>query len=342
MKKYIYMMLVVLTAGFASCSNDDIPMEEDVTMKTFETTFKINPKTVIEPFTWEFNSGELQTFDEKYQLRVRLLLYNQVGDYIGEDIQKFPNYMVTMESSMQLQAGSYKAIVITDLELKKPYPLGGDYVEEYWKLSDYKEGNLSKLKITSAGYTGGKNKILGISHQNFTIAPNGINEVKIDVEPAGAIIATRIVYPHYFDFVKQMQLGTNKLVNEYIFNIDGSYLVNEDVDERYDNKRLLVFDNTVFEGESCNHYIYDYVFILPAKYNLKWLYSDTYEDFEDMYELHDTPMTLDIQAGDEWLVGVNLKENNYYTPEKVGASSAFSSIGDTNSIFIPKDLRIKR
>ena len=112
------MMLVVLTAGFASCSNDDIPMEEDVTMKTFETTFKINPKTVIEPFTGEFNPGELQIFDENYQLRVRLLLYNHVGDYVGEDVQKFSNYMVTMESSKLLQAGSYKAIVITDLELK--------------------------------------------------------------------------------------------------------------------------------------------------------------------------------------------------------------------------------
>ena len=30
MKKYILMMLVVLAAGFASCSNDDIPMEENL------------------------------------------------------------------------------------------------------------------------------------------------------------------------------------------------------------------------------------------------------------------------------------------------------------------------
>ena len=340
MKKYIYMMLVVLTAGFASCSNDDIPMEEDVTMKTFETTFKINPKTVIEPFTGEFNPGELQIFDENYQLRVRLLLYNHVGDYVGEDVQKFSNYMVTMESSKLLQAGSYKAIVITDLELKASSS-EGDYPKEYWKLNDYKGLNLSKLKIIDANYTGGKNKILGVSCKNFTIDPNGNNDVKIDVKPAGAIIAWQYDYPHYYSDVKQLQLGTNKLVKEYIFNADGSYSDNAVVDDRYDNKRLFVYETSVYEGEECNHYYASYCFVLPSKYNLKWMWSNTEKDFENLFEIHETPMTIDIQAGDEWFIGVNLKENIYYTPQKIGGSRVVNPIWDVEPIFIPENLRVK-
>ena len=340
MKKYILMMLVVLAAGFTSCSNDDIPLEEDVIMKVFNATFKINPKTVIEPFTGEFKPGELQIFDENYQLRVRLLLYNQVGDYVGEDVQKFPNYMVTMESSKQLQAGSYKAVVITDLELKSSSSEKG-YPKEYWNLNNYKGSSLSKLKITSTGYTGGKNKILGVSCQNFTIDPNGNNEVKIDVKPAGAIIAWQYDYPHFYNDVKQLHLGTNKLVNEYIFNADGSYSDNAVVDNRYDNKRLFAYNNSVYEGESCNHYDYGYCFVLPSKYNLKWMWSDTDEDFKNLYEIHETPMTLDIQAGDEWFVGVNLKEYVYYTPEKIGASRTIISNWDVSPIFIPEYLRVK-
>lgn len=340
MKKYIFMMLVVLAAGFTSCSNDDIPLEEKVTYKTFETTFKINPKTVIEPFTGEFNPGELQIFDENYQLRIRLLLYNQVGDYVGEDIQKFPNYMVTMESSKQLQTGSYKAVVITDLELKSSSS-EKNYVKEYWKLSDYKDSNLSKLKIIDAGKTGGKNKILGVSCQNFTIDPNGYNEVKIDVKPAGAIIAWQYDYPHYFDNVKQVQLGTNKLLTEYIFNADGSYSDNAVVDDRFDNKRLFIYETNVFEGENCNHYYASYCFVLPSKYNLKWMWSDTEEDFKDLYPIHEEPMSLDVRAGDEWLVGVNLKENYYYTPEKIGVSRAVNSYWNVRPIFIPEILRVQ-
>lgn len=306
------MMLVVLTAGFASCSNDDIPMEEDVTYKTFETTFKINPKTVIEPFTWEFQSGELQIFDDKYQLRVRLLLYNQVGEYIDEDVQKFPNYKTMMESSKQLQAGSYKAVVITDLELKTSYS-ENDYVKEFWELSsDYKNGSLSKLKITDAGYTGAKNKILGISHLKFNVEPNSSNEIKINVEPAGAMIAWLYNYPHFLD-IKQIHLGSNKLVSGYIFNADGSYEVNaEYIDEEYDNKRLFVYnDYSSYEGESCNHDVYGYCFVLPSVYNLKWMYSDTHDNFENMYAFHGTPMTVDIKAGQEWFFVLDTKESAY-------------------------------
>ena len=336
------MMLVVLAAGFTSCSNDDIPMEEDVTMKTFETTFKINPQTVIEPFTGEFNPGELQIFDERYQLRIRLLLYNHVGDFIYEDVQKFPNYMVTMLSSKQLQAGSYQAVVITDLELKTSYS-DEDYVKEYWMLSNnYKELNLGKLKIADAGYTGGKNKILGVSCQKFTIDPNSNNEVKIDVKPAGAIIAWQLDYPHYFNDVKQIQLGTNKLVTEYIFNVDGSCSYNASVDDQYDNKRLFIFENYYPEEVDCNHYYTSYCFVLPSKYNLKWMWSDTDEDFEDMYGFHETPMTIDVKAGDEWFVGLNLKEGFYYTPEMVGSSRAVVPAWNVAPIYIPEELKLKR
>ena len=333
------MMLVVLTAGFASCSNDDIPMEEDVTMKTFDANFKINPKTVIEPFTYEAKDGELQVFDEKYQLRVRLLLYNQVGDYIDEEVQKFPSYMVTMQSSKQLQAGSYKAIVITDLELKSSYS-EETYVKEYWKLSDYKESNLSNLKIMDGGKVAGKNKILGIAYQNFTIEPNGINEVKIDVKPAGGIMLLYNYYHHYREYVKQIQLGTNKLVKEVIFSVDGSYSTNEFVDQKYDNKRLYVLNNkTECNGESCGHINYDYIFVLPAEYNLKWMLSDTYTDFKDLHEAHQEPMTVNIREGEEWFIGLNLKEGYYLEPQQLEGSRAVNPIWDAEPIFIPENLR---
>ena len=312
MKKYILMMLVALAASFTSCSNDDIPVEKNIVCKT---TFKINPSTVIKPFTFEYNPGELQIFDENYELRVRLLLFAQDGAYVDGDIQYFSNYNVIMTSNKQLEEGSYIAVAITDLK-KKSSSTEADLPNEYWKLSnDYRY--LADLKIQDAGYVGGKNKILGISYKNIQVSSGNVNEVIIDVKPAGAIIAVTWDYPHYYSDVKQIQLGSNKLVNEYIFNTDGSYSVAENVSSIYTDKRIAVYNVKTYEGDACNHYIYDYYYVLPSKYNLKWLWSDTEKNFEDLYDFHDEPMVLDIKAGDEWILGINMKELYYYTPENV-------------------------
>ena len=71
------------------------------------------------------------------------------------------------------------------------------------------------------------------------------------------------------------------------------------------------------------------------------MWSDTEEDFKDLYPIHEEPMSLDVRAGDEWLVGVNLKENYYYTPEKIGVSRAVNSYWNVRPIFIPEILRVQ-
>ena len=190
------------------------------------------------------------------------------------------------------------------------------------------------------GKVAGKNKILGIAYQNFTIEPNGINEVKIDVKPAGGIMLLYNYYHHYREYVKQIQLGTNKLVKEVIFSVDGSYSTNEFVDQKYDNKRLYVLNNkTECNGESCGHINYDYIFVLPAEYNLKWMLSDTYTDFKDLHEAHQEPMTVNIREGEEWFIGLNLKEGYYLEPQQLEGSRAVNPIWDAEPIFIPENLR---
>ncbi|MCS2309158.1 hypothetical protein NXX42_25705 [Bacteroides thetaiotaomicron] len=68
MKKYILLMFVFV-AVLTSCTNDDITI-------SYATNFKINPATVITPFTFEMNAGELESFGSDHRLRVRLLTYN--------------------------------------------------------------------------------------------------------------------------------------------------------------------------------------------------------------------------------------------------------------------------
>ena len=61
--------MFVFVAVLTSCTNDDITI-------SYATNFKINPATVITPFTFEMNPGELESFGSDHRLRVRLLTYN--------------------------------------------------------------------------------------------------------------------------------------------------------------------------------------------------------------------------------------------------------------------------
>lgn len=317
-------MVSAIVFAFTSCtSSEDIEIND--IQKKYQVAFKINPATVVEPFTYEFESGELQTFDNNYELRVRLLLYGQDGKLIDEDTQFFPNYKVTMTSNKKLQEGSYIAVVISDLK-KKTSSTETSFPNEYWSLSkDYSE--LTNLTIQDLNYVGAKNKILGISYERFNVNSGDANEIKINVKPAGAIIALRIDYPHILD-IKQLQLGTNKIVEKYIFNVDGSYSVIEDIQNDYANQRLMVYDVDKYEGISCNHYFPGYYFVLPSKYNYKWLISNTEVDFKDLIELHDEPMTLNMKAGEEWFLGIDLKNRVYYEPENVSNRTNTRSISN--------------
>lgn len=179
MKKYIYMMLVVLTAGFASCSNDDIPMEEDVTMKTFDVTFVIDPSDVVEGYKFEWDAGELQVVPDDAQLRLRILIYDSNGEIVDLLTHKQSNYQSTWSIKTELEAGTYTALVISDV-----INTNNPDVEEYWTLENYekiKDARLSK----NQKWLGYQKEILGMNSMLFSVE-NSNTSISINVNPIGA------------------------------------------------------------------------------------------------------------------------------------------------------------
>ena len=102
MKKYILMLFAVV-AAFTSCTNDDIAIN-------YATNFKINPATVIKPFTFENEKGELEGIPSSYNLRIRLLIYTAEGQLVKEEKELFTSYASTMGVSTHLPVGDYIAI----------------------------------------------------------------------------------------------------------------------------------------------------------------------------------------------------------------------------------------
>lgn len=279
--------MLVFVAALTSCTNDDITI-------SYATNFKINPATVIAPFTWEWEAGDLESFDTDYQLRVRLLVYNSDGILEKEDTQYFSNYSVVMNSSIALPNGSYTAIAITDVIGKT-----SSAVSEFWILKEYKK--LADTHIDDAGYIGGQNKILGISKQDVTIDGKNRSDISINVQPTGALFFVWYRNIHTFSDVSRYTLSCAKTAESCLFNADGSYsVVAENHNGSYD-WRISYLD---VENYPTKTGIYNYFYVLPvSNLNLKFR-AKTSSETRDVSDV----MTINPKAGEEWMFVLDLKD----------------------------------
>lgn len=311
MKKNLFGAFALIMAFITSCTNDDITISHT-------TNFKINPSTVIAPFTWEWQAGDLESFDTDYQLRIRLLIYGTDGILVKEDTQYFTNYSVIMNSGIALPQGSYTAIAITDIIGK-----ASGTVAEYWTLSDHQR--LADTYINDAGYIGGKNKILGISKQDFSVDGTSQSDITINVQPTGAIYFIWYQNIHTFPDVVTIGLETSKIAEQCVFNMDGSYSITAQNNNGSFDWWIDFIDVTDYPSSSG---VYGYYYILPvSNQNLRFTCLTENEQI-DLSSI----MTITPQAGDEWAFILNLKDEE---SGKITAEYGKVNGSDTRSLSIP-------
>ena len=291
------MTLVVLAAGFTSCSNDDIPMEEKITKKVFDTTFIVDPSGVVEPYHFEEYPGHLSIIPEGAQLRLRILIYDSNGEIVGNILtQKQSNYQSTWSVKTELEAGTYTALVISDV-----INTNDPDVEEYWTLENYGKINDVKLK-KNLDYYGYQKEILGMCHLQFS--PESSNSsISLDLKPAGAacywgVINDSSSYNHFW-FTTDMQINS-------VF-WDSSFKL------QYDREISNYVNAFAFGGA----WFYDYGFnmhfsyILPSRNQWFAFYCDT----EEFSFVGDEAMSIEeIKAGEQYFFLC------YYYPELLGSN----------------------
>lgn len=282
MKKYIYMMLVVLAAGFTSCSNDDIPMEEDVTMKTFETTFIVDPSGVVEPYRFEWTAGELSKIPNDAQLRIRILIYDSNGEIVEILTQKQSNYQSVWSVKKELEAGTYTALVISDV-----VNTNDPNVEEYWTLEDY--GKINDAKLTkNPKYLGYQKEILGMCNFNFSVESSN-SSISLDLEPVGAVC-------YYFlwnleSYPVDIYLYTDVKIKSLFW--DTSYNMNVE--------RELLNDEKTIVGGIRNLSSYGYVVYLAYMLPYKNQYFRFYGETDEAHGWLGNDICIpNIKAGDQY------------------------------------------
>lgn len=290
MKKYFAIFAVLFTVILSSCSNDDIPV-------TQSTTFKINPATVIQPFTYEINPGDLEGISSGNSLRVRLLVYNSEGILVKSETQYLSSYASLMSTSLELSMGDYTAVVITDVVERSE----SDISFACWELSD--ESSISTAKITDKGYIGGKSKILGLGSTKFTVS-NISKDVVINPTPAGAVLCVMFRHIHTFSDVESLVLETNRTSDYLVLNKDGGYNVAVENNNNNYSWRTAFIEPSDYPN-STN--IYGYYFVFPTN-NISYRFRIDVDGADSVYS---NAMPFNITAGSEYYFELDLCDPDF-------------------------------
>lgn len=306
MKKYLAILTAIIAVTLSSCSNEDVQLLKN-------TTFKINPSTVISGFE-EFQPGELTEINKNFQLRVQLYIYNDKGQLVNDDIQFFSDYAHIMTSNLDIEQGkSYTAVAITDI-------ISRSDSFEYWEITD--KDNLSTLKISNTGYLGSQKNILGISNYDFIGGES--SQINIDVQPAGTLMIVYYAGIRAWSNVTDYQLGINRHADYVTFTTSAQPEWNIEASTSFD-WRISHIEVADWDDSPEINNIYDYVFTLP--------YGSTKIEFEAKtssgWQALTSTANLTLGRGSEYFVYCDIEEQEI-SIEQLTDSRA----GDLNRDFI--------
>ena len=283
-----------IIAAFTSCTNDDITISK-------ATNIKVNPSTVIAPFTFEINTGELETFAQGNKLRVSLLIYNQEGILQAKEVQYLTNYASLINPNINLPYVDYTAIAITDV-----VEYDDEVTFEFWKLVN--EEKLTEAKIEDTGYIASQRGILGIAKKQFTVSEENNKTKEINVEPAGGLFLVTLFNPLYFSDVVRVGALANKTAEHFEFDYQGNFSVSHASDGGDLSWWMCIFDIEDYNKGTTSAYKY---YFIPKTNNYKFQFT-VITDEDDYIYLDD--YSVNINQGDEYLLYLDLFDEEEESP----------------------------
>ena len=331
MKNYILLIVSAVAIAFTSCTSSE-EIEINDTISKYQAIFKINPATVVEPFTWQAKPGELTTIDTSMKLRIRSLIYDNNGDIVTADTSFVSNYTTYVNFTTELERGTYTVIVISDIVQPNA---DKNHVPEYWYLSNCDK--LSQTKISHAGYIGYEDEILGISSHTISVSESN-NEYKIDIKPAGAVIYTYYKNIDAWTDMKRYQLNINQTVKEGVFDLNGNFNSSvENHNNEYDWRLSVVYPeySSISSG-----YVISYV--LPQN-NLRVRFSGaTYTGFNgdetgESYWFGEEQLLSAIKPGNEFVIKADFADygNDFGVGYEDVTGKTFTKSVSSNYDYLP-------
>lgn len=298
MKKYLAIFAVLFTVILSSCSNDDIPVSQSI-------TFKINPSTVVNSLV-EFTAGDLSSIDSDQQLYVSLYVYNEAGNLVTSEIQKFSDYTHIMNSVQNIGEGDYTVVASTHIV--------NDSGLKYWDFSG--QDNLSTFTVKDEGYIGGSAKILGLTAQQVHVSAS-TKEVSMNVECAGAVALVQVMNWNRYSNVSDFGLMSNKSCDEVTFDYNGN--LNYSIDSKSDYSYWM----TKWEYDSEYNGAYGYTFMFPyTNINMAFVAITNSGSRNYIGE----PCTGNIEKGHTYWFAYDVTDEETYWSDETGSVASYASV----------------
>lgn len=312
MKKIVFLGAMVAGLAFASCSDSG----EEIAVSN-PTAIRVNPSTIMEPFTYQVEPGNLDGVDEGQSIRLRLFAYDESGVLFDSEEKTVPNYLTSAVFDLDLEEGmSYTVIVISDV-----VDSNEGSVAEYWSVSE--ERNLSSLKVNYEGLESnyGSQEILGISSVNVFSG----NDTSIDMEPAGALICTVFENIHAYSDINSMLLYGGRGNGYFDFSSNGVLNANPDLNVQPNFLGLIDVPGISSFGR------YSYKFLMPqTNYDFTLAFLDA-DDNVLYHEVIHSGMTL--QQGHEYCWRV------VFDPEGTGDGTFSCNFDDVTGLIYSRSTK---
>lgn len=327
MKKYLAIFAVLFTVILSSCSNDNIPVD-------YAITFKVDPSTVISSYE-EYNIGDLTSLGPDFQLRIRLLVYNESGLLVTSDEAFSSDYTHVQTFSCNLSEGKYTIVAITDVVGKS-----SSSVNEFYTLSDQEKLNTTKL--TYGTLIGGSLAILGLTTESQYLSSSS-DDINIKVKPAGALIVCHIDdWNSCLDYndngvaidVETFKLLGNQISSDLILNSYGEPTYSIKSSSDYDYIWYKHMRNSQYKGG------YGYSFKFPmTNVKLRWVAETANNRRYSWGE----PAAVNIEAGKEYYFELDVAndEAGWYDLGVDARSSGVIQKADSNNEYNQMNVQLK-
>lgn len=289
MKKIVFLGALMAGLAFASCSDSG----EEIAVSN-PTAIRVNPSTIMEPFTYQVSPGDLDGVDEGQSIRLRLYAYDESGVLFDSEEKTVPNYLTSAVFNLALEEGMiYTVVIISDV-----VDSNEGHVAEYWSVSE--ERNLSSLKVNYEGSNTnyGAQEILGISSETVFSG----HDTSIDLEPAGALICSDFNNIHAYSNIGEMLLFGSRGNGYFDFSSDGTLNGNPDLDVQ------PIFMGLTDVPDISTGGVYSYKFIMPqTNYDFTFGISDL--DGNILFA-EDLVSAASLQKGHEYVLYVLFDPND--------------------------------
>jgi hypothetical protein len=299
MKKILFglMAIVALFANY-SCSNDDVDVTRDLTIK-------VNMGNVLAGFDAE-TQNDLSSLKTGRSVRATILLYDANGVLVKGLYRTESSYKTSSFVLAGIPDGTYTLISATDVVESGQ--------STFWQFKNIK-------KLTTASISRIKNFddtnlgigiLLGVSSQKITIN-NSNKDFVANPSPAGSLLRVEYHNIHAWSSVTDvtsLQLVSGKFSSSLNFDINGNYTKNYDSNSYYWMSKILLSTHT--DDLNDDYYYYSYSFHLSGtKIPINFVIYYNYNNAEKYMFISDNNLYVDFGDGEQWTASVDLKTGDW-------------------------------